>query len=185
MAEETTPTTETAPQETSGEPQGTQGTDWKAEARKWEARAKADLEKYADYDDLKAKAARLDEYEASQKSELERAQDATAKAKARADEWKAKFEAVQAEQERAALVAEMAARYKVDQGTLTRMVGDVEDNAKYLAELEAARPKFGAVTDDGGRAVADAPLSEQLKSAKNTTERIRIRAEFNARNRNQ
>ena len=104
-----------------------------------------------DYDDLKAKAAKLDELEAANKSDLERANDATAKAKAKADEWKAKFEALQADQERAAQVVEMAARYKVDQGTLSRMSGDVEDNAKFLAGIEAARPKYPAVADEGDK----------------------------------
>lgn len=130
----------------------------------------------ADYEDLKAKAARLDELEAANKSDLEKANDAASKAKAKADEWKAKFEALQAEQERQQSVNEMAAKYGVDLGTLSRMGGDVEDNAKYLAGLEAARPKYPAIADDGESGKSTKTRAEIL-AVKDTQERQRLIAE--------
>lgn len=133
----------------------------------------------ADYDELKAKAARLDELEAANKSDLERANDAATKAKAAADEWKAKFEALQAEQERMTSVQAMAAQYKVDAGTLSRMSGDVEENAKYLADLEAKRPKYPGITDNGGSSSSPQTLEEALKGAKTFQEQIWVRAEWN------
>jgi len=133
----------------------------------------------ADYDELKAKAARLDELEAANKSDLEKANDAATKAKAHADEWKAKFEALQAEQERMATITQMAAQYKVDAGTLSRMSGDVEENAKYLADLEAKRPKYPGITDNGGNSSSPQTLEEALKGAKTFQEQIWVRAEWN------
>ena len=138
----------------------------------------------ADYDELKAKAARLDELEAANKSDLEKANDAANKARGEADEWKSKFEALQAEQERMASVQELATKYKVDAGTLSRMTGDVEDNAKYLAGIEAARPKYPTVHDNGEQHITGPSLEERLKGVKSTAERIRIREEFNAKNHN-
>lgn len=72
------------------EPQGDDGggTDWKAEARKWEKRAKA----HADYDELKAKAARLDELEEANKTGIQKAQEEASRYKAELDELKAKAE---------------------------------------------------------------------------------------------
>lgn len=133
----------------------------------------------ADYDELREKAARLDELEAANKSDLEKANDAATKAKAQADEWKAKFEALQAEQERMATITQMAAQYKVDAGTLSRMSGDVEENAKYLADLEAKRPKYPGITDNGGNSSSPQTLEEALKGAKTFQEQIWVRAEWN------
>ena len=138
----------------------------------------------ADYDELKAKAARLDELEAANKSDLEKANDAASKAQTEAADWKSKFEALQAEQERMASVQELAIKYKVDAGTLSRMTGDVEDNAKYLADLEAKRPKFGSMSDGGDKQPSAKTVDEMLKGVKSTAERIRIREEFNAKNHN-
>ena len=141
--------------------------------------ARVKREEPADYAELKAKAARLDEIEEANKSDLQKATDAAAKAKATADEWKAKFEALEAEQARMASVTEFAAKYKVDAGTLSRMGGDVEDNAKYLADLEAARPKYPGITDNGGNLSSPQTLEEALKGAKTFQEQIWVRAEWN------
>lgn len=130
----------------------------------------------ADYDDLKAKAARLDEIEESKKTELQRANDAAARAKAKADEWKARYERLQAEGERARQVAEYASQYQVDAGLLSRMEGDVEDNAKYLAGLEAARPKYPAITDDG-RGGPTTMTRDEILQVSDTRERQRLIAE--------
>ena len=134
----------------------------------------------ADYDELKAKAARLDELEAANKSDLEKANDAASKAQTEAADWRAKFEALQAEQERMTSVQAMAAQYKVDAGTLSRMTGDVEDNAKYLADLESKRPKFGSMSDGGEKQSTAKTVDEMLKGVKSTAERIRIREQWNA-----
>ena len=191
MAEQdNTPTTEgTTPQTGSADQSGQQATEAKTFTQAdvdrivKERLSRAKHEPPADYEDLKAKAAKYDELAEAQKSDLEKANDAAAKAQSEAADWKAKFEAAQAEQERQKTIATMASQYKVDLGVLSRMAGDVEDNAKYLASLNANRPKYGEMPDTGSQQVVDTPLSELLKGAKNADERIRIREEYNARNR--
>jgi hypothetical protein len=191
MAEQdTTPITEgttsqTAPMEPSGsgsEPRTFTQEDVDRIVKERLARAKATPP--ADYEEFKAKAAKYDELAEAQKSDLEKANDAAAKAQAEAADWKAKFETAQAEQERQQTIAAMASQYKVDLGALSRMGGDVEDNAKYLASLNANRPKYGQMPDAGQQPMGEQSLEDALKGAKNANERIRIRAEFNARNRN-
>jgi len=179
MADENVPTPDetTTEQSTPEQPHGDEGIDWKAMARKWEAQSKANNERIKE---LETKAAKYDEYEASQKSELERAQDSLTKAQADAEGWKAKYEAMQAEQERMASVTQFASQYKVDAGTLARMTGDVEDNAKYLAGIEAARPKYPETRDGGDQKLPVKTLDERLDGVKSTAERIRIRAQWNA-----
>ena len=144
------------------------------------ARAKATPP--ADYEDLKAKAAKFDQLEEANKSDLEKANDAKARAEAEAADWKAKFEQAQAEQERAHEVARLAAQYGVNVGTLSRMAGDVEDNAKYLASVEESRPKFGSMGDGGDGGGVRETLEELLKGVRDYGERIRIRADYYARN---
>ena len=99
--------------------------------------------RFSDYEDLKAKAARLDEIEEAGKTELERAQAEAARYKKEADELKAAAE-------RAAQVAEAAAELGVDAALLSRMEGDVRDNAELLAERFAAAGKYPSVPDRGG-----------------------------------
>jgi DNA invertase Pin-like site-specific DNA recombinase len=77
-------------------------------------------------------------------------------------------------------VQAMAAQYKGDAGTLSRMAGDVEDNAKYLADLESKRPKFGSMSDGGEKQSSAKTVDEMLKGVKSTAERIRIRERWNA-----
>ena len=105
-------------------------------------RLKRDRAKYADYDELKAKAAKFDEAEEASKSELQRAVEER-------DRLKAEVEKFKAERERAELVAKMAAEHKVDAALLARMSGDVEENARFLAEQAANAPKYGEVHDGG------------------------------------
>jgi predicted Zn-dependent protease len=137
----------------------------------------------ADYEDLKAKAAKYDELEQANKSELEKATDAASKANARAEKLQQQLDAMKAESERAKQVRDMAAEYGVDADMLGRMTGDVEDNAKYLKQREDARPKFGDMSDGGTQNPITESLDEALSKAKSQKERIRIRAEYNARNR--
>lgn len=105
-------------------------------------RLKRAREKYADYDELKAKAAKFDEAEEASKSELQKAVEERDKYKAELDKFKA--EAARAEQ-----VAKVAAEQGVDAALLARMSGDVEDNAKFLKEQMDAQPKHGAAPDNG------------------------------------
>lgn len=176
MAEDTTTTQEpTQEQAAQGDPQGAQGTDWKAEARKWEARAKSNNDRIKE---LEAKATRLDELEAANKSDIERANDAANKAQAEAADWKTKFEELDAARQRDASVRAMASQYGVDADTLGRMAGDVEDNAKFLQAKEASRPKFGSMSDGGEQRMQDQTLEEALKGVRSYGERIRIRREY-------
>ena len=144
---------------------------------------RAKSEKPADYDELKAKAAKLDEIEDAQKTELERITEQATKAQETAKDWQAKFEQLQAQRQHELDVHNAATTYGVDADVLMRMGGDVEENAKFLQGKEAARPKFGDMHDGGEQQAPTESLEERLSKAKNQQERIRIRAEFNARNR--
>ena len=107
---------------------------------------------------------------------MEKANDAATKAQAEAADWKAKYEEAQAQQEHARKVAEMAAQYKVNLGTLSRRAGEVEDNAKYLAGIESERPKFGSMQDGGDS--GSAPLTkEQILAEKDRDKRLELIAQ--------
>jgi cation transport ATPase len=113
MADENTPSTEgttpqTAPMEPSG-PEPKTFTQEQVNRMMQERVARVKSEPPADYEELKAKAARLDEIEEANKSELEKANDARAKAETEAADWKAKYEQAQAEHQRMATVTQMAA----------------------------------------------------------------------------
>lgn len=129
----------------------------------------------SDYEDLKAKAARLDELEQANKSELEKATDAAAKAKALRDEWKAKFEELEARTQRADAIRAAAAEYGVDADMLSRMEGDVEENARFLKAREDARPKFGDMRD-GGEQSSQGMTMDEIRAIKDPQERVRQRA---------
>lgn len=110
--------------------------------------------------DAVAKAARLDELEEAQKSELQKANDDR-------DKWKAQAEALKAEKDRAEAVAKAAAEFGVDPEMLARMTGDVEENAQFLKGRADAAPKYPSITDNGNQ--GNVPLSKesilQLKGA--------------------
>lgn len=178
MADETTTqedvTTEAAPQ---GD-----GTDWKAEARKWEGRAKASNERLKgfeglDVDDLKAKAARLEELESANKSELERISEQATQAQQSAADWQAKFERLQTERQHELDVRRAASEYGVDADVLMRMGGDVDENAQFLKDKEAARPKFGDMRDGGEQRPQGRTLDE-IRAIRDPQERIRARAKY-------
>lgn len=105
-------------------------------------RLKRERVKYADYDELKAKASKFDEAQEASKSELQKAIEER-------DKLKSKLDAYEAEKARAAKVAEVAAEQGVDADLLSRMAGDIEENAAYLKELGQAAPKYGTVPDAG------------------------------------
>ena len=165
--------------QTPNEPHGADGTDWKAEARKWEGRAKSNNDRIRE---LEEKAKRLDELEAANKSDIERANDAATKAQASADEWKSKFEALESERRHELDVREKAAQYGIDADVLMRMGGDVEENAKFLKAKEAARPKFGDMGDGGEQRQATV-TPEQIDAIKDPVARVRARAAYIHNNR--
>ena len=109
-------------------------------------RLKRERAKYADYDEFKAKAAKFDEAEEASKSELQKAVEER-------DKYKAELEKLAAERERAEKVAKVAAEKGVDAALRSRMEGDVEENAEFLA----ARPKYEAVHDEGEKSVQVKP----------------------------
>lgn len=184
----TTPTTEDTTQTGTADPSG-KATEPKTFTQEQvdkivqERLKRAKGEKPADYDELKAKAAKLDEIEDAQKTELERITEQATKAQETAKDWQAKFEELQAQRQHELDVRNAATTYGVDADVLMRMGGDVEENAKFLQGKEAARPKFGDMHDGGEQTPPVETLDERLSKAKNLDERIRIREEFNARNR--
>lgn len=109
------------------------------------ARQKGDVQrKYADYDDLKSKAERLDEIEESNRTELERAQGKLSKAEERAGEAEAKL-----------LRYEVASEKKVPPQAVDFLKGttkeELEASADKLLELVAERTESDPQPDfDGG-----------------------------------
>ena len=117
------------------------------------ARVKA--EPPADYEELKAKAAKYDEAQEAAKTELQKATES-------ADKWKAKYEQLKAESDRKAAIEAAATEYKVDAAMLARMAGDVTENAKFLAEKAEAEPKYGDMHDAGEKSLAAKKTTAQM-----------------------
>ena len=140
MPEDTIQVVENA---TQGEPAETERTFTQDQVNKimGELRSK-ERAKYADYDELKAKANKFDELEEASKSELQKAVEER-------DRYKAEIEAMKAEKEHADLVAKVAAEQGVDASLLARMSGDVEDNAAFIKAQMENTPKYEAVHDGG------------------------------------
>ena len=107
--------------------------------------------KYADYGELKAKAAKFDEAEEAGKSELQKAVEER-------DRLKTELDKLNAEREHAEKVAKVAAEKGVDAALLARMSGDVDENAEFLKQM-GAKPKYEAV-HDGGEANAPSGKKE-------------------------
>lgn len=121
-------------------PQEPQGTDWKAQARKWERLAKEN----------KAKADQWDAQEEANKTELEKAQ-------ARAEKLKGELDAIKSEQARAAEVAKAAKESGVDADLLSRMSGDVAENAAFLKALAGQTHGYPPTRDAGERGKGSSP----------------------------
>ena len=115
-------------------------------------RLKRERAKYADYDEFKAKAAKYDEAEEANKSELQKAVEER-------DRYKAEIEKLHAEKERADLIAKVATEQGVDAALLARMSGDVEENAAFLKQQIDSMPKYEPV-HDGGEAQPPAVKTE-------------------------
>jgi len=150
MTEENTVTVENATQSASAEQERT-FTQSEMDAIIGE-RLKRDRAKYADYDELKAKAAKFDEAEEASKSELQKAVEER-------DRLKAELDKLHAERERAEKVAKVAAEKGVDAALLARMSGDVDENAEFLKAQMEAKPKYEPV-HDGGEAKAPPAKTE-------------------------
>lgn len=105
------------------------------------AQAKA-AERFADYDELKAKADEYDRAQEASKRELQKAQDKAAKAEAA-------LKAMKDERERAAAVAKAAEENGVDAALLARMSGDVAENAKFLASMGGRGKAYPQTRDKG------------------------------------
>ena len=149
------------PQGKPTEPQGKEKEeeiDWKAEARKWEKRAK---ENSSAAEELKA-------LRESTMSEQE-------KAVKRAEEAERNLAAAN----RKLAVHEAAKVAGVDEALLERMSGDtaeeIASNAQALQQSMAAQSRYPDVPDAGNQSVP--PITaEDIRSIKDTRERIRARA---------
>lgn len=133
-------------------------TDWKAEARKWEARAKEN----------KAKADAYDAAEEERKSDLQKATE-------RAERLESELKALKDKQARDAAVKKAAKEYGVDEDTLSRMSGDVDENAAFLKSKEPAKPAYPQVRDNGEIAVKGV-TRDDIAAIKDPVERVRARA---------
>lgn len=129
----------------------------------------------SDYEELKAKAAKYDEAEEASKSELQKATEER-------DKWKSRYEELKSESERRDAIAKAAEEYGVDMAMLSRMSGDVEDNARFLKERSESAPKYPTVRDEGeGKA---ATLTEaDIASEKDPAKRVKMRAQLIAQSR--
>ena len=125
--------------------------------------------KYADYAEIKAKAAKFDEAEEANKSELQKAVEER-------DALKARIDKLEADKAHADAVADAAAKYGVDAALLARMSGDVEENAAYLKQTMANAPKFGQVPD-GGETTPPTITKESIEAIKDPVERVRTMAQ--------
>jgi len=106
-------------------------------------RLKRERAKHADYSELKAKAARLDEIEAASKSELEKAVERAEKAEQALADIKAAAEV-------AALRAEVAKEKGVDAELLRGTTREeLEEHADAIKAFAGNAPRFGSVPDFG------------------------------------
>ncbi|WEV41632.1 hypothetical protein OZX57_06480 [Bifidobacterium sp. ESL0682] len=121
---------------TGTESQNAEVTDWKAEAEKWKAMSRkneAQAKSNAD------KAKQFDEFQESQKTELQKAQDEAAK-------YKAEFEAQQVK----SLQAETAAKNNIPVSLLTATTQDALDvQVKALLDFKTPQPASKSGVDVG------------------------------------
>lgn len=132
-------------------------------------RLKRERAKYADYESLKDKAAQFDAAQEAAKSDYEKAVEER-------DSLKAQLDALQAEKSHAEAVAKAAAEHGVDAALLSRMSGDVDENALFLKQQMASAPKYGHVPD-GGEVSAPTVTRDAIEAIKDPVERVRMRAQ--------
>lgn len=137
MAEDITQATEGTEEQTTAAAQSGERTFTQAELDQIvKERLRREREKHADYDQLKAKAAKFDEAEEAAKSDLQKATE-------RAEKLQKELDGMRAAQQRQALVTKVAKETGVDAEILATMSGATEDEVKSNAELLKA--KFAAV----------------------------------------
>lgn len=112
-----------------------------------------------DYEELRAKAARLDELEEASKSELQKATE-------RADKLKRELDGLKAEAKRREEVAAAAEKHGVDAELLGRMAGDPEENAGFLAAREGGARRYPQTRDSGEKPGAGDKNSAARQAAK-------------------
>lgn len=128
------------------------------------ARAKAAVPD--DYEVLKEKAARYDEAEERDRSELQKATEKAERLQAQVDEL------VRQEERRKAISAAVEA-YGVDASILSRMTGDIEENAQLLKARAEEQRKYPKV-DDGGESATPAMTKADILAIED--ERSRLKA---------
>jgi hypothetical protein len=137
MAEEMTQATEGTEEQTAAAAQSGERTFTQAELDAIvKERLRREREKHADYDQLKAKAAKYDEAEEAAKSDLQKATE-------RAEQLQKELDGMKAAQQRQAIVTQVAKDTGVDAEILATMSGATEDEIKANADLLKA--KFAAV----------------------------------------
>ena len=112
-------------------------------------RLKRERAKYADYEDVKAKAQQFDAAQEAAKSDLEKAVEERDRLKEQLKEQLEQLEQWKAERDRAEQVAKAAAEHGVDPALLARMAGDVDENAAFLKQQLAAQPRYPTLNDQG------------------------------------
>lgn len=139
-----------------------------------------ELSKFSDYEELKSKAAKLDEIEAANKSEIEKAVEALNAANKRAEDAEAKAAKLEADAAHAALVAKVAKEHDVPADLIA---GDDEDalvaSAQALkAYVEASKPQVPQ--DKGGGAIPAPETLEQIKAMADGEAKMRALARHHA-----
>lgn len=182
---EANPTTEPTIESTPKEPERTftqADIDAAINARLKDERKKHadELAKFSDYEDLKDKAAKLDEIEAANKSEAEKAAEALSAAIKRADEAEAKVASLQAQAEHGALVARIALEENVPSHLLN---GADEDELRASAQAlkawqESAKPPVPQ--DKGGAVTPPAETLESIKAMPGGPEKMQALARYHA-----
>lgn len=132
-------------------------------------RLKRERAKYADYDELKAKADAYDADAEAKKSELQKAIEER-------DAANARIAQMEADKARSDAVAKAAAENGVDPVLLSRMSGDVDENAAYLKATMANVQKYGQVPD-GGETMPPTVTRESIEAIQDPVERVLARAQ--------
>ena len=83
------------------------------------------------------------------------------------------YDALKAEKAKAAEVAKAAKEHGVDADLLSRMAGDVEENAQYLASL----PRYRPTPDQGGIPGVSAVTRDSIEAEPDPVKRVMLRAQ--------
>ena len=127
--------------------------------------------KYADYDELKAKAEQYDKAAEADKSELE-------KATARAERAEARARAYEAERARAEAVAEVARETGVDPDVLALTRGDTAEelaaNAERISASMGRRRAYPDAQDKGTRPGGSGMSAEDILKVRDPARRVEL-----------